>query len=48
MKYTNLICKNSLLIIKQTLCNSETLINDMIDSCNKLVKECKREYNIRR
>ena len=48
MKYTNLICKNRLLIIRQIPCNSKILINDLIDSCNRLVKECKREKDMRR
>ena len=48
MKYANLIYENGLLIIRQVQCNSETLINDIIDTCNRLAKECKREKDMRR
>ena len=42
------MCKNGLLIIRQIPCNSKILINNMIDSCNRLVKKCKRERDMRR
>ena len=48
MKYTNSMCENGLLIIRQIPCNSKILINNMIDSCNRLVKEYKRERDMRR
>ena len=43
-----MICDNSLLIIKQISCNSKALINNLIDSCNWLATEYKRERDMRR
>ena len=48
MKYINLTYKNRLLIIRQSPCNNEILINNMIDSHNRLAKEYKRERDMRR
>ena len=45
---TNLICKNSLLVIKQTSHKSKMLINNLIDLCDRLVIEYEREKAIRR
>jgi len=48
MEYVTLIFKNSLLMIKHMIYNSEKLINDLVDSCNQLAKEYKEEHNMRR
>ena len=47
IKYTDLIYENSLLIIRQTPCNSKILINNIIDLYDRLVKEYKRERDMR-
>ena len=48
IEYTTLTFKNRLLIIKQIINNSEKLINDLVDVYDRLAKEYKREYDIRR
>ena len=44
MRYANLVYENRILTIQQTQFNNETLINNLIDSYDRLVQE----YNIER
>ena len=48
MKYMILTFENRLFIIKQTSCNSEILINDLMDLHNRLSKACKYRQDSRR
>ena len=43
MRYANLVYENEILIIQQTQFNNKTLINNLIDSYNRLVREYKIE-----
>ena len=38
MRCTMLVYKNGLLKVRQTPCNSEVLINDLIATCDRLAK----------
>ena len=43
MRYAMLVCENGLLKVMQMLCNSKVLINDLIDTYDRLARLYQQE-----
>ena len=48
MRYAMLECENRLSKVMQILYNSEVLINNLIDKCNRLARSYQKEKNLQR